>query len=80
MHLADAFIQSDLQCIQAIHFISMCVPWDLRTDDLSSRRKACYPSILLNIRKCDNSKLFFYFYFLYECICVLCSVEDSVRL
>ncbi len=27
MHLADAFIQSDLQCIQAIHFfffISMC--------------------------------------------------------
>ncbi len=21
MHLADAFIQSDLQCIQAIHFI-----------------------------------------------------------
>ncbi len=31
MHLADAFIQSDLQCIQAIHFffISMCVPWEL---------------------------------------------------
>ncbi len=29
MHLADAFIQSDLQCIQAIHvFISMCVPWE----------------------------------------------------
>ncbi len=27
MHLADAFIQSDLQCIQAIHFfISMHVP------------------------------------------------------
>ncbi len=27
MHLADAFIQSDLQCIQAIHFfVSMCVP------------------------------------------------------
>ncbi len=25
MHLADAFIQSDLQCIQATHFfISMC--------------------------------------------------------
>ncbi len=23
MHLADAFIQSDLQCIQAIHFVSM---------------------------------------------------------
>ncbi len=30
MHLADTFIQSDLQCIQAIHFfISMCVPWEL---------------------------------------------------
>ncbi len=37
MHLADAFIQSELQCIQAIHFffyffffyISMFVPWEL---------------------------------------------------
>ncbi len=29
LHLADAFIQSDLQCIQAIQFITMCVPWDL---------------------------------------------------
>ncbi len=30
MHLADTFIQSDLHCIQAIHFlISMCVPWEL---------------------------------------------------
>ncbi len=28
MHLADAFIQSDLHCIQAIHFITMCVPWE----------------------------------------------------
>ncbi len=26
MHLADALIQSDLQCIQVIHiFVSMCV-------------------------------------------------------
>ncbi len=24
-HLADAFIQSDLQCIQAIHVLSACV-------------------------------------------------------
>ncbi len=32
MHLADACIQSDLQCIQDIHFfISMCVPWELNT-------------------------------------------------
>ncbi len=30
MHLADAFIQSDLHCIQAIHFfVCMCVPWEL---------------------------------------------------
>ncbi len=30
LHLADAFTQSDLQCIQAIHFsfISICVPWE----------------------------------------------------
>ncbi len=27
MHLADAFIQSDLQCIQAIH-VFMCIPWE----------------------------------------------------
>ncbi len=27
MHLGDTFIQSDLQCIQAIHFlVSTCVP------------------------------------------------------
>ncbi len=25
MHLADAFIQSDLQCIRATHFLSLCV-------------------------------------------------------
>ncbi len=31
MHLADAFIQSDLQCIQTIHLLSVCVcvPWKL---------------------------------------------------
>ncbi len=32
MHLADTFIQSDLKCIQAIHFflfVSLCVPWEL---------------------------------------------------
>ncbi len=33
LHLADGFIQSDLQSIQAIHFyfffISICVPWEL---------------------------------------------------
>ncbi len=29
MHLADTFIQSDLQCIQAIHIFPVCVPWEL---------------------------------------------------
>ncbi len=29
MHLADAFIQSNLQCIQAIHFFNTCVHWEL---------------------------------------------------
>ncbi len=30
MHLADTFIQSNLQYIQATHlFVSMCVPWEL---------------------------------------------------
>ncbi len=29
MHLADAFIQSDLQRTQAIHGSSMCVPWEV---------------------------------------------------
>ncbi len=29
MHLADAFIHSDLQCIQAIQIlVSICVPWE----------------------------------------------------
>ncbi len=41
MQLADAFIQSDLQCnlLQAIHFIlfliSMCVPWELNPQPLA---------------------------------------------
>ncbi len=29
LHLADTFIQSYLQCIQAIHFLLVCVPWEL---------------------------------------------------
>ncbi len=29
IHFTDAFIQSDLQCIHAIHiFVSVCVPWE----------------------------------------------------
>ncbi len=37
MHLADAFIQNDLQYIQVIHFfVSMCVPWELNPQPLNS--------------------------------------------
>ncbi len=28
MHLADAFIQSDLQYIRVTFFVNTCVPWD----------------------------------------------------
>ncbi len=35
MHLADAFIQSDLQCIQAIYLLlSVCVFLGIRTHNL----------------------------------------------
>ncbi len=34
MHLADAFIQSDLQYIQAIHYSSVCVFPGNRTHNL----------------------------------------------
>ncbi len=34
MHLADAFIQSDLQCIQVIHVLSACVFPGNRTHNL----------------------------------------------
>ncbi len=34
MHLSDAFIQSDLQCIQVIHFLSVCVFPENRTHNL----------------------------------------------
>ncbi len=41
MHLADAFIQSDLQCIQAIHFfVSMCVPWELNPQPLEGTQSS----------------------------------------
>ncbi len=34
MHISDAFIQSDLQCIQAIHLLSVCVFPGNRTHNL----------------------------------------------
>ncbi len=41
MHLADAFIQSVLQCIQVIHFfVSTCVPWESNPQPLRCQRNA----------------------------------------
>lgn len=28
MYLADAFMQSDLHCIQDVHFPTVCIPWE----------------------------------------------------
>ncbi len=42
MHLADAFIQSDLQCIQAIHFLSVCVFPGNRTHNLCAADAMLY--------------------------------------
>ncbi len=41
MHLADAFIQSDLQCIQAIHLLSVCVFPGNRTHNLVALLTRC---------------------------------------
>ncbi len=54
MHLADAFIQSDLQCIQAIHlFVSMCVPWELNPQPfaLLTQCSTTEPQENLNLKK-----------------------------
>ncbi len=42
MHLADAFIQSDLQCIQAIHFLSVHVFPGNRTHNLCAANTMLY--------------------------------------
>ncbi len=44
MHLADAFIQSDLQCIQVIHFLSVCVFPGNRTHNLCTANAMLYPT------------------------------------
>ncbi len=41
MHLADAFIQSNLQYIQVIYFlVSTCVPWESNPQPLRYQRNA----------------------------------------
>ncbi len=42
MHLADAFIQSDLQCIQAIHVLSLCVFPGNQTHNLCTANAMLY--------------------------------------
>ncbi len=42
MCLADALIQSDLQCIQVIHFLSVCVFSGNRTHNLSAANTMLY--------------------------------------
>ncbi len=42
MHLADAFIQSVLQCIQVIHFSSVCVFPGNRTHNLYTANAMLY--------------------------------------
>lgn len=38
MHLVDAFIQSDLHCIQRIHFISSRILWESNPQPWSCER------------------------------------------
>ncbi len=42
MHLADAFIQRDLQCIQVIHFLSVSVFPGNRTHNLYAANAMLY--------------------------------------
>ncbi len=42
MHLADTFIQSDLQCIQVIHLLSVCVFPGNRTHNLCTANAMLY--------------------------------------
>ncbi len=42
MHLADAFIQRDLQCIQSIHILSVCVFPGNRTHNLCAANTMLY--------------------------------------
>ncbi len=41
VYLADAFIQSDLQCIQAIHLFIMCVPWESNPPPFALQTQFC---------------------------------------
>ncbi len=54
MHLADAFIQSDLHCIQIIHFLSVCVFPGNWTHNITIDRKWIK---WLTFHKTDTSQL-----------------------
>ncbi len=62
MHLADAFIQSDLQCIQAIHFFNQYVMFN-KSNKKNTQINQYFQSgteeggyhLVQNVRKLSNS-------------------------
>ncbi len=59
MNLADAFIQSDIQCTQAIHFFSMCVPWELNPQPFAAANAMLYhwaTGTLISLKENSNNK------------------------
>ncbi len=57
-YFPDAFIQSNLQCIQVIHSVSMCVPWELNPQPLRCKSlwiKASAKCIHLNVDACNTN-------------------------
>ncbi len=62
MHLADAFIQSDLQCIQPIHFLSECVFPGNWTHNLLSHRNIGLFIILSDSNSVHCLYLYVYIY------------------
>ncbi len=73
VHLADAFIQGDLQCIQAILFISMCVPWELNPQPFALLTQCSttepHPSIHPSIHPCLSVwTIYLFTYHNWECI------------
>ncbi len=48
MHLADAFIQSDLQCNQAIHFFFVCLLYDIKRLE---RCVICYKNATMQLKQ-----------------------------
>ncbi len=56
MHLADAFIPSDLDSGYTVFFISMCVPWESN------------PQTFAQLTQCSTTELQEYIVVLWSCI------------